>query len=296
VTQRKPREIYAWIHKNSGNFSIALCCLALHVRREGYYHWLRRKSPAQRDSELVSALKEVRKMHPCYGVRSMLDELPQAQKVSYGKGYRVCRDNGLLTKRRKPKSLTKADPAAQAADDLVKRDFTAAAPNEKWLTDITEMQCKDGKLYLCAVLDCFDGSIVGHSMDTNMKTPLCTAALTGAVKRYGSHRDWILHSDRGSQHTSHLFRKILEANGFRQSMGRTGSCYDNARMESFFATFKKELIYRLPLYRLTRQQVKGYAFEWIETYYNRKRRHTANAGNMPPLMKRAQWYAAQKAA
>jgi transposase InsO family protein len=266
------------------------------VRREGYYHWLHRPTREQRDFQLVSALKQVRQEHPCYGVQSLLDELPESKRVSYGKGYRVCRDNGLLTKRRKPRSISKADPAAQAAEDLVKRSFTADAPNEKWLTDITEMQCKDGKLYLCGVLDCFDGALVGHSMDSNMKATLCTAALTGAAARYGNNRDCIVHSDRGSQHTSHLFRQTLEAHGFRQSMGRTGSCYDNARMESFFATLKKELIYRLPLYRLTRELVKHLVFEWIEGYYNRKRRHTANVGKLPPLQKRGQWLRLQKAA
>lgn len=217
----------------------------------------------------------------------MLDELPEDKKVSYGKGYTVCRDNGLLTKRRKPRGLTKSDPRAQASEDLVKRDFTSAAPNAKWLTDITEMRCRDGKLYLCAVLDCFDAAIVGFSMDDNMKTPLCTAALNAAVARYGHRKDRIIHSDRGSQFTSHLFRQTLESKGFQQSMGRTGSCYDNARMESFFATLKKELIYRLPIYKMTREQVKSMVFEWVEGYYNRKRRHTANEQNMPPLVKRA---------
>lgn len=281
--------MYTWIHENSGKFSVALCCMALHVRREGYYDWLHRPSREARDAELVSALEKVRKVHPCYGVQSMLDELPKEEKVSYGKGYRVCRDNGLLTKRRKPKSLTQPDPKAQAAEDLVKRDFTSAAPNEKWLTDITELACKDGKLYLCAVLDCFDGAIVGHSTDNNMKASLCTAALSSAVFRYGAGKDRILHSDRGSQFTSHLYQKTLESKGFQHSMGRTGSCYDNARMESFFATLKKELIYRLPLYKLARTQVKSLVFDWIETYYNRKRRHTANVGNLPPLCKRDTW-------
>lgn len=270
--------------------------MALHVRREGYYNWLHRPSREARDAELILALEKVRKKHPCYGVRSMLDELPAGEKVSYGKGYRVCRDNGLLTKRRKPKGLTQPDPAAQAAEDLVKRDFTALAPNQKWLTDITEMACKDGKLYLCAVLDCFDGAIVGHSMETNMKTPLCTAALSGAVLRYGTGENRILHSDRGSQFTSHLYQQTLTAKGFQHSMGRTGSCYDNARMESFFATLKKELIYRLPLYKLTRVQVKSLVFDWIETYYNRIRRHTSNVGHLPPLMKRDTWNRQRQAA
>lgn len=264
---------------------MALCCMALHVRREGYYAWEKRPTREERDKALVSALKQVRQEHPSYGVQSMLDTLPEDEKVSYGKGYRVCREYGLLTKRRNPKGITKADPAAQSSDDLVKRHFTANAPNEKWLTDITEMGCRDGKLYLCAVLDCFDAAIVGFSMDTNMKTPLCTAALNSAVRHYGKGEGCIAHSDRGSQFTSHLYRTALEAKGFRQSMGRTGTCADNARMESFFATLKKELIYRLPLYRLTRHEVRAYVFEWM-AYYNRKRRHTANESALPPLVKR----------
>jgi len=266
------------------------------VRRAGYYHWLRRPTREQRDEKLVSALRKIRAEHPCYGVQSMLDELAEGEKVSYGKGYRVCRDNGLLTKRRTPKSLTKADPAAQASEDFVKRDFTADAPNEKWLTDITEMVCKDGKLYLCAVLDCFDAAIVGHSMDWGMKTPLCTAALNSAVLRYGKSDGCILHSDRGSQFTSHLYRQTLDTKGFLQSMGRTGSCADNARMESFWATLKKELIYKLPLYKMTREQLKSLIFEWIEGYYNRHRRHTSNEGKLAPLVKRGRFADRQQAA
>lgn len=216
----------------------------------------------------------------------MIDELSGVSKPSYGKAYRVCLENGLLTKRRKPHGNTVADPAAKASKDLLSRDFSAAEPSTKWLTDITEMKCKNGKLYLCCVLDCFDAAVVGFSMDTNMKTPLCTAALNSAVQRYGRTQGCILHSDRGSQFTSHLYHETLENKGFRQSMGRTGSCYDNARMESFFATLKKELIYNLPMSRLTCEEVRGLVFEWTEGYYNLRRRHTSNDGNMPPLVKR----------
>jgi transposase InsO family protein len=256
------------------------------VRREGYYAWEKRIPGEQRNEALVSALRQARESHPGYGVQSLIGELPDDQKVSYGKGYRVCRDYGLLQYRRKPHCITVSDPADTSADDLVKRDFTAAAPGEKWLTDITEMKCRDGKLYLCAVLDCFDAAIVGFSMDTNMKTPLCTAALNSAANRYGHTGSCILHSDRGSQFTSHLYRETLGNKGFRQSMGHTGSCYDNARMESFFATLKKELIYRLPLYRMDRNEVRLCIFEWIEGYYNLRRRHTSNEDNMAPLVKR----------
>jgi len=219
----------------------------------------------------------------------MIDELPDDLKPSYGKGYRVCRDNGLLQKRRTPRGITKADPEAQAAEDLVKRDFKADVPNAKWLTDITQMKCAEGKLYLCGILDCFDASIVGFSLASHMRSELCTAALNSAVMRYNPAEGCIVHSDRGSQFTSHLFRETLSAKGFQQSMGRTGSCYDNARMESFIATLKKDLIYRLPIWRMTREEVRLAIFEWIEGYYNLRRRHTANEGNRPPLVKREMW-------
>lgn len=119
-----------------------------------------------------------------------------------------------------------------------------------------------------------------------MKAPLCTSALNSAVKRYGKTDGLIIHSDRGSQFTSHLFRETLSNKGLRQSMGRTGSCFDNARMESFFATLKKDLIYRLPLYLMDREDVRHRIFVWIETYYNLRRRHTSNEHDLPPLVKR----------
>ena len=269
--------------------------MALGVRREGYYAWRKRPKPSERDARLVSALKEIRKEHPCYGVRSMIEALSKEESVSYGKGYRVCRENGLLTKRRKPKGITKADPLAMASEDLVRRDFSAESPKKKLLTDITEIKCRDGKLYLCSVLDCFDAAIVGYSMDSNMKATLAEAALKSAVGRWGKGQECILHSDRGSQFTSRLYRQTLEAQGFRQSMGRTGTCADNARMESFYATLKKELVYRVPLYKLTRQEARAYVFNWI-AYYNRKRRHTSNEGNQPPLKKREAYLRRSQAA
>ena len=263
--------------------------MALGVRRAGYFEWQKRPKQSDRDADLVSALKEIRKNHPCYGTQSMIDELPENLKISYGKGYRICRDYGILTNKRKPNGITKSDPAAQSSEDLIKRDFYADTPNTKLLTDITEMQCRDGKLYLSPILDCFDGAIVGFSIDNHMKAELCEAAMQSFIKGYKGFSGCIVHSDRGSQYTSRLFRDLLAEKGFKQSMGRTGTCSDNARMESFFATFKKELIYRLPMYKLTRAQVRIYVFEWI-AYYNRKRRHTANDGKLPPLVKRQLYF------
>jgi transposase InsO family protein len=226
----------------------------------------------------------------------MIDELPDGQKCSYGKGYRVCKDNGLLTKKRKPRSLTKADPKAQKSEDLVNRGFTAEAPGTKWFTDITEIHCKDGKGYLCGVLDGFDTAILGHAFADHMRAEICTAALMNAERRYGHEKGCILHSDHGSQFTSTLFRETLANHDFRQSMGRVGSCFDNAKMESFWATLKKELIYRLPTSQMTREQVRQRIFAWIEGYYNRRRRHTANVGKLAPLIKRRRYVERQTAA
>jgi transposase InsO family protein len=206
--------------------------------------------------------------------------------------YRLRREKGLIAQRkRRPHGLTKQNPKEQLSEDLVQRDFTARAPGEKWLGDITQAQCKDGKLYICGVLDCFDGTLVGVSMREHMRKELCLSALETAVVRYRPLPWLIFHSDRGSQYTSNGYRSCLQKHEIRQSMGRTGSCYDNARMESFWATLKNDLLYRLPLSTLTREQVRRIVFRWIECYYNRERLYSANPDYMPPLVYREQWLA-----
>ena len=262
----------------------------LGVRREGYYDWKRRPVCADHDAETVSALKQLRQQHPCYGVRSLRDALPKTQRPSYGKCYRLCKENHLLMRKKRPHSLTKRDFRAPQSDDLVQRDFTATAPGMKYLSDMTQINCADGKLYLAALLDCFDGAIVGYAMHTHMRASLCCDALRDAISRYRYEQDLILHSDHGSQYTSREYRSLIAGYGaIRQSMGRTHCCFDNARMESFFATLKQEVVYRLHCASIPREQVRQLIFRWIETYYNRLRRNTANEGNLPPLVKRMHW-------
>ena len=260
------------------------------MRREGYYDWKRRPVHTDRDAETVSALKHLRQQHPCYGVRSLRDALPETQRPSYGKCYRLCKENHLLMHKRHPNSLTKADSYTSQNDDLVRRDFTAPAPGTKYISDMTEIKCVDGKLYLAAILDCFDGAVVGYAMRPHMRASLCCDAFRNAVSRYGYQTGLILHSDHGSQYTSQEYRTLLaQHESICQSMGRTHCCFDNARMESFFATLKKELIYRLHCVSMKREQVRQLIFRWIETYYNRLRRNTANEDNLPPLVKRLRW-------
>lgn len=163
----------------------------------------------------------------------------------------------------------------------------AQKPNEKFLTDITEIPCSDGKLYLAAVLDCFDGSIQGFHMDDNMRAGLCVRALENTCKN--THAEGaILHSDRGSQFTNQAFRTALRRHKLVQSMSGTGRCYDNARMESFFATLKKEKLYRVDTSKLRRDAVKSIVFRYI-CYYNLRRISSATGG-LPPLVYRRNFY------
>lgn len=154
---------------------------------------------AERDAKTVSTLKHLRQQHPCYGVRSLRDALPEEQRPSYGKCYRLCKENHLLIRKKCPHSLTRSDARAVHSDDLVQRNFTAPEPGTKYISNITQIKCADGKLYLAAILDYFDGAVVGLSMDTNMYAGLCCDALRDAVCRYGYQQGLILHSDHGSQ-------------------------------------------------------------------------------------------------
>jgi len=201
-------------------------------------------------------------------------------------GITAWKKGGLLkAPARRPQGLTKADAAAQKAENLIRRNFTAAAPNQKWLTDITQVPCADGKLYIAAVLDCYNGEIVGLSMDDNMKKELCIRAFESACGIHDAH-GMILHSDRGSQFTSTDFRETLARYGAVQSMSGTGRCYDNARMESFFATLKKEKLYQIQTGKIPMAQVRSIVFRYIMTYYNRERIYTANPGGLAPAMYR----------
>ena len=153
------------------------------------------------------------------------------------------------------------------------------------ITDITQVQCFDGKLYISPILDCLGGEILALQMRNNMKKELCIDTVKAAARRYPI-RGAILHSDRGSQYTSDEFRKTLKSNGVIQSLSGVDRCYDNARMESFFATLKKELLYRIPTYRMKRSEVATIIFRYVFAYYNKVRIHTSNPEGLPPAVYR----------
>ena len=189
--------------------------------------------------------------------------------------------------------LTKADRQARKSDDLLKRDFSADKPLTKCVTDITEIKAKDGKLYVSAIFDCFDSSVIGLAMDTNMKAPLCVQTLENAAKAYPDLRGAIIHSDRGSQYTSQLYRDTIAKFGIQQSMNSAGGrCHDNARCESMWARMKSELLYgRYKTEKMSTDELKSLIWRYFFSYWNNRRICSANGG-LPPMVKRQLYYQA----
>jgi len=195
---------------------------------------------------------------------------------------RIMRSNGWLhTPKRRPKGLTHATTEIQERENIIKQNFSAAKPFTKLLTDISQIQCQDGKLYISPIMDCFNGEILSLCLRNNMKKELCIDTVNAALCRYRI-KDAILHSDRGSQYTSEAFKNTLISNGITQSLSGVDHCFDNSRMESFFATLKKELLYRIPAYRMPMEEVKRLIFRYVFTYYNQVRIYTSNPDGLPP--------------
>ena len=259
----------------------------LKVSESGYYRWLKNRSKPTARELLSVEIQAILEEHPDndnYGVRRINMALEQKGiRVSLRTVYRTMSEMGILHRRRTPRGTTKATTEIQDRENLIKRDFKAEKPLRKLLSDITEIQCCDCKLYVSAVLDCYNGEILSAAMDNNMKKELCIRTVTELGLQYVKKiRGAVFHSDRGSQYTSEAFRTALREAGLVQSLSGTGHCFDNARMESFFATLKKEKIYRIPAYRLTRDQVKSIIFRYIFVYYNRIRISSVNPGGPSP--------------
>ena len=261
-------------------------CRVLKISESGYYRWLRNRNKLSKRQLLLVKIKEILTEHPDndnYGYDRIHKVLKlRGIDVSRNTVYRAMKDGGIIHKARKPHGITKATSEIQEKENIIKRDFSSDKPIKKLLTDITEVQCADGKLYVSPIMDCFNGEIVALEMQDNMKKELCIDTVNQLKLKYGDLKNVILHSDRGSQYTSEAFRNLLKKYEIAQSLSGTGRCYDNARMESFFATLKKEKLYRIPTYRMTREDVKTVIFRYVFIYYNRIRLYTGNPGNLSP--------------
>ncbi|TGX95392.1 IS3 family transposase [Hominisplanchenecus murintestinalis] len=285
---------------------IAFFCRALHVSRQGFYQYLANKDCPWKYQPLAEAMKEILTEDECndtYGRIRMYQALTlkQPENVNIPSErtvYRIMEEIGIShPPRRKPKGITKADREARKSDDLLKRDFHAEEPLTKCVTDITEIKASNGKLYVSAVFDCFDSSVIGLAMDTNMKAPLCVQTLENTFNAYPGIRGAIIHSDRGSQYTSQLYRNAVRQYGIQQSMNSAGGrCHDNARCESMWARMKSELLYdRYDTEKMTTDELRTIIWRYFISYWNNRRICSANGG-LPPMVKRQQYYDSLKEA
>lgn len=267
------------ISAEKARFPVSLQCELLGVSRSGYYEWLRR-GPSDReiaDELLTAKIREIHKRaRGVYGARRVHAELRLGHdiRVSRKRVERLMRRAGIsgLVTRKRGRTTVRV-PGVRVADDLVRRGFRPAAPNVLWVADITYLSTWEGWLYLAAVQDAFSRSIVGWSMESHMRAELVTDALGMGLSRRRPETGLIHHSDQGSQYVSLAFGQQARDAGIAVSMGSKGDCFDNAVAESFFATLKKELVYREGPWP-TRSALTSAIFEWIEVFYNRERRHS----------------------
>ncbi len=257
---------------------VRLACGVLGFSPQAFYQW-RSRPCSDRDLEdayLTNAIVDVHADDPEFGYRFIADELAAAgHDVGERRVWRLCRDQRVWSATtRKGRRGGGKTPGPAVHDDLVQRAFTAPAPDVVWLTDITEHPTMDGKLYCCAVKDCFSNRIVGHATGERMTASLAVSALRSAVARRQPHGTVVVHSDRGSQFRSRAYRATLKANGLTGSMGRVAAAGDNAAMESFFSLLQKNVFDRRRRWR-TRAELSYEVIVWIERTYNRRRRQRA---------------------
>jgi len=277
---------FGWIkaHQGNGNggWPVAVLCDVLGVSRSGYYAWRDRPAgaAARRRAELAAQVKAAHADgRGAYGSPRVHAEL-KARGVACCENTvaKVMREQGIrsiATRRFRVPRTTDAAHAHPVAPNLLDRDFAAAAPDAKWAADITYVPTGEGWLYLAAVIDLCTRRVVGWAMADHLRATLCTDALAMALARRDPPPDagLVHHSDRGCQYACGDYRRLLAGHGIACSMSRSGDCYDNAAMESFWSTLKRELVHHAD-YR-TRAEATAAIFEWVECWYNRKRRHSA---------------------
>jgi putative transposase len=271
---------YAWIREQADSFPIAVMCQVLEVSSSGYYDWRDRPlSPrAQRHERIQKSVKQVYgESHCIYGsvkVAKALQEDPAQEAACRNTVARCMRELGLksrVSRSFKP-TTTQADPSKTPAPNRLDQDFTAEAPDRKWVTDITYLQTKQGWVYLAVVLDLFSRKVVGWALSSSLATELVTEALRNAIEARKPQAGKLLHhSDRGCQYTSDAYQSQLKVLGIECSMSRTGCCYDNAVMERFFWSLKHEWTNHREHANL--QDVRLSVFQYIETFYNSQRLH-----------------------
>jgi putative transposase len=277
---------FAFIAKHRSIWPVAWLCEALDVSRSGFHAWLNR-SPSRRSQEDEGLLDVIRRSFlgsdRTYGARRVWQDV-MAEGIDCGlhRIERLMKRNALKARprRRYLPPDTGDRIASSVAPNVLNRQFHSPAPNRKWIADFTYIWTGEGWLYVAAVIDLFSRRVVGWSMSASMTAQLVTDALLMAIWRRGKPDALLHHSDQGSQYTSEPFRLLLQDNGVSCSMSRSGNVWDNAAMESFFSSLKTERTAR-KTYR-TRSEAKADVFDYIERFYNPRRRHST-LGYLSPI-------------
>ena len=267
---------FAFIHAQKAHFPIAFMCEQLEVSRSGYYAWACRPESARKtkDRELAELVADVHEeSRRRYGSPRVFRELKaRGYRVSRKRVARLLRQKGLRARaRRRFVKTTDSAHSHPVAPNVLERDFSPAQPNSKWAGDITYVWTAEGWLYLAVVLDLYSRKVVGWAMSDTIDRQLVLAALRMALLNRPAPE--LHHSDRGSQYASEDYRGLLNQQGITCSMSRKGNCWDNAVVESFFSSLKMELVYERSFQ--THEEAKRALFEYIEAWYNRRRRHSA---------------------
>ncbi|AEH09941.1 transposase IS3/IS911 family protein [Candidatus Protofrankia datiscae] len=270
----------------ANTFPVDYMCKKLDVSRQGYYAW-KKRGPSRRekdDATLSTMIRAVFDRHEGrYGVRRIFHEIRrQGVAVAYKRVQRLMATMGLVSVHPRPRRPVTTVQAADSSSlpDLVGQDFAASAPNQLWYGDITYIRTWDGWVYMASVIDAFSRKIVGWAVADHIRTELVLDALRMAVTRRRPPGGVIFHADRGGQYTSREFVAFCRDNNVRNSVGRTGICFDNAAAESFWATLKKEFVHLHPFDTIDR--VRAGIFEYVEIYYNRQRLHSS-IGYLTPV-------------
>ncbi|HCB0141027.1 TPA: IS3 family transposase [Klebsiella pneumoniae] len=291
VLRKAVRLRYAFIRDNSSCWPVRLLCRVLDVHPSGFYAWLQQPHSQrhQADLRLTGQIKQFWLESGCvYGYRKIhVDLRDSGQQCGVNRVWRLMKRVGIKAQVGYRSPRARKGEASIVSPNKLQRQFNPDAPDERWVTDITYIRTHEGWLYLAVVVDLFSRKIIGWSMQSRMTKDIVLNALLMAVWRRNPQTKVLVHSDQGSQYTSHEWQSFLKSHGLEGSMSRRGNCHDNAVAESFFQLLKRERI-KKKIYG-TREEARSDIFDYIEMFYNSKRRHGSN-NQMSPTEYENQYY------
>ncbi|EFJ6908465.1 IS3 family transposase [Escherichia coli] len=291
VLRKTVRLRYAFIRDNTCFWPVRLLCRVLDVHPSGFYSWLQQPHSQrhQVDLRLTGQIKQFWLESGCvYGYRKIhLDLRDSGQQCGVNRVWRLMKRVGIKAQVGYRSPRARKGEASIVSPNRLQRQFNPDAPDERWVTDITYIRTHEGWLYLAVVVDLFSRKIIGWSMQSRMTKDIVLNALLMAVWRRNPQKQVLVHSDQGSQYTSHEWQSFLKSHGLEGSMSRRGNCHDNAVAESFFQLLKRERI-KKKIYG-TREEARSDIFDYIEMFYNSRRRH-GSSDQMSPTEYENQYY------